>query len=74
MIMTGGVYASLARATSMHKSVPPQARFSLAGTSPCDTSEAWWVPVAFFSSDNPGERRWTELTGCQSPEPVAKLR
>ncbi|GAB4816290.1 hypothetical protein N2152v2_003336 [Parachlorella kessleri] len=50
-----------------------QARFSLAGTSPCDTSEAWWVPVALVTSDNPGERRWTELAGCQSPEPVAKL-
>ena len=47
-----------------------QAPFSLSGTTPCDASIAWWVPVAFTSSEGPSTPKWAELNACQSLRPL----
>lgn len=52
-----------------------QSSFTLRGPSPCDSSTAWWVPLAFTTSSTPGgTREWTQLEGCVGQQPITKLR
>lgn len=48
-----------------------QAPFSLLGPAPCDAATAWWVPVAYISSEGPATTpKWAELNACQSLRPL----
>jgi len=47
-----------------------QAPFSLAGCGTCESTEAWWVPVAFVSSEAPTTTKWAEINACQSLRPL----
>jgi len=47
-----------------------QAPFSLSGPAPCDSTAAWWVPVAYLSSEAPSQTKWAELNACQSMRPL----
>lgn len=37
---------------------------------PCDSTEAWWIPLSFVSSDAPATPKWAELNACQSLRPL----
>jgi aminopeptidase N len=50
-----------------------QAPFSLAGIGQCDPSTAWWIPVSFQTSDDPGRLQWAELSSCSSEKPLVTL-
>jgi aminopeptidase N len=50
-----------------------QAPFALAGTAPCDSSSAWWVPVPYTTSEAPGQVKWAELNACQALRPLLVL-
>uniref|UniRef100_A0A1D2A2H1 Alpha-aminoacylpeptide hydrolase n=1 Tax=Auxenochlorella protothecoides TaxID=3075 RepID=A0A1D2A2H1_AUXPR len=48
-----------------------QSRFGIAGVTPCDSTAAFWLPVALATADTPtGKPTWTEFSGCQSAAPV----
>lgn len=37
---------------------------------PCGSTEAWWIPLSFVSSDAPATPKWAELNACQSLRPL----
>lgn len=47
-----------------------QAPFSLAVCGTCESTHAWWVPVAFVSSEAPTTTKWAEINACQSLRPL----
>lgn len=52
-----------------------QSPFSSDGLGHCQPAvgAAWWIPVAFISSEAPTTIKWTEMNACQSLRPLMTL-